>query len=292
MIYKILENSNPSLGKELSISIPIFDVDQKALCTIQNDCPDFLLPFRCRTIDETIELVYEPGTRQTISSLSGIFTLNTYNELWYKLLHPVSDCLEWFLRPYSFVLDSNYVHWDFEKNRPSFIYIPSKQDCSDYTQLRDLAVAFSTRVLVDCAEAEVRVLRALLNDFNPKTFLKLLKPTTVTHSLSNSRVDESLHTSGDLMQSTATESLPSLEYGNAKSSLSSDKHETEQASKDELTINFSPDNDSSSKSKGTLREMGISNTRGASGRKKKKTANPNSFFSRLRGGGRDIIIDR
>ena len=175
MIYEIQSKTDILTGASLVITIPSEDLDRKALHTIQGDKPGFLLPFRHRAIDGQIELTYQIGEQCKLQHLAGDRDPKEYAEIWSGALCPLFDCGDWFLRPYSFVLDIEHIYCDKNKNTVSYVYIPSIRDCSDYYSLKEMAAEFSRKITVTSPDLENKVLRAIMLDFNPKTFLQMLK---------------------------------------------------------------------------------------------------------------------
>lgn len=175
MIYDIQSKNDMISGASLVVKIPEEDLDKKALYTLLEEPPDFILPFRCRTVDGQIEFVYKIGTLNKIQYLAGDRRPEEYSKLWSGLLTPLLECNDWFLKPYSFVLDIRHLYCDKNKNAVCYVYIPSKKDSSGYNELKEMAVDFTTRINVTSPDLENKVLRSLMMDFNPKTFLSMLK---------------------------------------------------------------------------------------------------------------------
>ena len=176
MNYEIQSNNDLLSGASLTVRIPENELDRKALYTIQEDRPDFMLPFRHRVIDGQIEFVYQIDRRSKLQYLAGDRHPKEYAELWSGVLDPLLECDDWFLRPYSFVLDINYLYCDKHDMSISYVYIPSMHDYSDYHGLKEMAADFSRRITVTDPDLENKVLRSIMLDFNPKTFLQMLKP--------------------------------------------------------------------------------------------------------------------
>jgi hypothetical protein len=57
----------------------------------------------------------------------------------------------------------------------SYVYIPSIRDCFNYYSLKEFAAEFARIITVSDPKLENKVLRAIMVDFNPKTFLQMLK---------------------------------------------------------------------------------------------------------------------
>ena len=179
MTYEIQNKSDMLSGAVLIVKMPEGDLDRKALYTIQRDKPDFILPFRHRIVDDQIEFVYQIGTQCKLQYLAGERNPKEYTQLWAGALSPLVECGDWFLRPYSFVLDIKHLYCSKAGNSVSYIYVPSIRDCSDYCDLREMAADFSKQITVTDAQLENKVLRALMVDFKPKAFLQMLKTSTV-----------------------------------------------------------------------------------------------------------------
>ena len=176
MIYEILNKSDFSAGASLSVKIPEHEVDRKALYTIVEDRPDFILPFRYKSIDGQVELVYQIGALSKLQYLSGCYLPKEYAELWFGLLSPFLDCGDWFMKPNSFVLNEQNIYCDDNKKTVKYVYIPSIRECSDHEAIREMAAEFTYRFSVADPKLENKVLRMIMKDFNINEFLQMLKP--------------------------------------------------------------------------------------------------------------------
>jgi len=163
-------------GASLIIRIPEEELDRKALYTIQFDKPEFILPFHHRGIDGEIEFVYQVGTKSKLLYLAGIRSPIEYAQLWSGMLRPLLDCGDWFMKPYSFILDMQQLYYDKTRKTVSYLYVPSIRDTSDYCDLKEMAADFSKYISASDRDLENRVLRAIMTDFNPNSFIKMLKP--------------------------------------------------------------------------------------------------------------------
>jgi len=178
MIYEIHSRSDILSGAELIIKMPEEDIDRKALYTIQEDKPEFLLPFRYRIVDGHAEFVYQIGSQSKLQYLAGERFPKEYTALWSSILNPLCICGDWFLRPYSFVLATQYLYCNKNNDSVGYVYIPSKRDCSDYSDLKEMAANIAAQIIVTDPDLENRVLRAIMMEFNPKTFIQMLKAFT------------------------------------------------------------------------------------------------------------------
>jgi len=174
MRCEVKTKSDLLTGATLIVSIPDNDLDRKALYTIQAEKPDFLLPFHYRCIDGKIEIVYHIGTNNKLQHLAGSCMSKEYAELWSSVLDPLLCCKDWFMKPYSFVLSADHLYYDKKKKSVSYIYVPSKSDCCDNGDLKEMAAEVSRMITVSDAALENKVLRAIMKNFDPQEFLEML----------------------------------------------------------------------------------------------------------------------
>lgn len=174
MIYEIESKTDVS-GAMLIVRFPEKDLDVKALYTIQADQPAFLVPFRYRSIDGQAECTYTLGDLSKLQYRFGTRPPEEYIDFWEKILQPLLDCGDWFLKPLSFVLDPLQLYTDREGKNICYLYIPSKRDCVSFAELREMVVELSQKNSVTDTGLENRALRAIMQDFQPKTFLQMLR---------------------------------------------------------------------------------------------------------------------
>jgi len=175
MKYEINCKSDSLTGAALVVKIPENELDKKALYTIQADKPEFILPFRSRSVDGSIEFVYQIGLNNKLLYLTGSRRPKEYAELWSSLLSPLLDCGDWFMKPYSFVLSAKFLYFDKNKKTASYVYIPTVGDSSDYGDLREMAAEVSKIISVADPNLENMALRAVMKDFDPQGFLNMLR---------------------------------------------------------------------------------------------------------------------
>ena len=174
MNYTIQSKSDLSAGAMLVVTFPEEELDRKALATIQFDPPGFLVPFRYRVVNGQVECTYQLGSRTKLQYRFGNRSPKDYVSFWEQVLQPLLDCGDWFLTPYSFVMDTQYLFVDRQGGEVSYLYIPSKEPCSDYGALCALVAELSQRNGVTDPALENKVLRAIMQDFRPKEFLTML----------------------------------------------------------------------------------------------------------------------
>jgi len=174
MMYEIHSKSDFETGVVLTVNMPEEDIDKKAFNTMLYDQPEFVLPFRYRKINGQIEFTYHIENRSKFTYLSGNRSLSEYADLWLGLLEPLIDCGNWFMKPYSFVLKSEYLFCDKTGKSFSYVYIPSVQDFSDYNALKSMVTEVAKQNHVTDVNLENKVVWGI-QDFNPVEFLLMVK---------------------------------------------------------------------------------------------------------------------
>jgi len=175
MSYEINTKSDFLTGAALIVKIPEGELDRKALYTIQRDTPEFILPFSSKSIDGQIEFVYQIGSYSKLQYFSGERSAKEYTALWSGVFSPLIDCGDWFMNPYSFILDAEYLYYDKNKKTVCYVYIPSMRGCSSYAALKVMAAEITKFISAEDIDLENKVLRAIMKDFNPNDLLRMLK---------------------------------------------------------------------------------------------------------------------
>jgi len=258
MNYEVQTKNDLLTGSSLIVRIPLDKLDKNAFYTILADMPDCILPFRHRSIDGQLELVYQIGTKNKLRYLSGVRTTDEYAVLWTSILKPLLDCRDWFMHPYAFLLSAEHLYYDKIDKTVSYIYIPSKLDCSDYCSLKEMAAEVSKLISVSDTGLENKVLRGIMNDFNPKDFLKMLESYQAENAPEPERLDDSgtLETptgfEGDLTPPPATRSSAPTDFEAAAAPIK--ELDKQQEVRSDIFINFPSEKTSKKKSKERLKE--------------------------------------
>lgn len=201
MNYTIEVRSDLFEGQKLVAKIPEQDIDKKALHTINNDFPSFLVPFKQQVVNGEMVFTFSPGNSVGIHYLGGSKALEEYYRFWKSLLTPLFDCSDWFLNPLSFVLQYDHIFYDRGSDIVKYLYIPSQQNCCSSEELDALARRICETYRVSDQRLENQVLRALMEKFRPKEFLNM--------------IDETVHKTNQKGKETPYNS-PQLEQGKVK----------------------------------------------------------------------------
>ena len=175
MKYEIQQEYDLEKGLMFRVSFPEEDVDKKALYTVQNDMPDFLIPFKCRTMDGMMQCTYYVGSDTKLQNRMGECGKSEYINCWKRVLSPLLTCKDWFLSAYSFVFDISYLYTDKNETYVRYLYVPSKKAASDFSQLSSMVADIARENTVADTIMENAVLRTIMQGFSPKEFLSLIE---------------------------------------------------------------------------------------------------------------------
>ena len=175
MRYEIQSINDLSSGAMLRVCFPEEELDRKALYTIQSEWPDFLLPFRYRNVDGMAECTYQLGSQIRLQYRYGDRQPEAYIQFWHRVLKPLLDCSDWFMNPMCFVLEPQHLYTDRDGDMVRYLYVPVKQACVEDNALQKMAAELSRRNPVTDPVLENKVLRAIMEDFQPRAFLQMLE---------------------------------------------------------------------------------------------------------------------
>lgn len=173
MRFEIQERIDLS-GTMTTVRIPEGQLDKSALYTLQADMPDFVVPFHYRVIDGFVECTYEVERYTKLQYFFNKKTADEYIAFWQQLLQPLLDCGDWFLNPFSFVLDTKYLYVDKSGKKISYLYIPATEPCMQFDDLKNMVIDLFHKNPVMDQSIENKVLRSIMQGFQPKTFLQML----------------------------------------------------------------------------------------------------------------------
>ena len=174
MTYPISQKNDLNRGAQLVISFPEAELDKKALYTLQEEFPSFLVPFRHRCVDGRMECTYQLGNRTKLRYRFGQREPREYVRFWEQILQPLSDCADWFLTPLSFVTDVEHLYVDKE-DAVSYLYVPAVQPWGGREALLQMVTELSRCNPVTDPKLENQVLRSIMEGFQPQNFLNILR---------------------------------------------------------------------------------------------------------------------
>lgn len=175
MNYSIQNSEDFSAGAVLTVFIPEEDLDEKALYTIQADHPPFLVPFSFFRVDGQVKINYKLGNLTKLMYRLGTRSREECIEFWESVLQPLLDCNDWFLNPDCFALETQYMYVDKDEKTICYLYIPSQKNCVEFGALKSLVIELAEKNSVNDVDLENKILRAIMQDFQPSEFLKMLR---------------------------------------------------------------------------------------------------------------------
>jgi len=281
MRYEINAKNDLLTGATLIVEIPEEEIDKKALYTILADRPDFVLPFHYRTIDGKIEITYHIGQSNKLEHLAGSRSPKEYALLWSGLMNPLLCCEDWFMKPYSFVLAAQFLYYDKKNKTLSYVYIPTINDCSNQSDLIGMAAEVSKMFSVPDAALENKVLKTIMQDFDPQSFKEMLDAYATAEETENNTP-------------AAVEASDSPQPANDHSPHQSPGDEVSarppECSKGDIIIDIPKKKSSAKESKKTPKSNEISAEKG----KEKDTKNRGSFsslFSRKKDDQQEAVME-
>ncbi len=177
MIYSVEDRNDHAKGLTHIVSMPEKDLDMKAFRTLQEDLPPFIIPFRYRFVDDLVEFTFIPGDRRTLLYQSRERTNQECITLWTNVLQPLISCYDWFLKADSFVLESKYIYLSQDGKTACYLYLPTTKTVGESDALLSLVKELADRNRPSDQSLEISILRAINRDFQPKSFLQMLRQT-------------------------------------------------------------------------------------------------------------------
>ena len=102
------------------------ELDNIAIKVLEDECPDFLIPFSLIYRNENGVLKYKLVNAVALEYSNLTLSKKKFVEMYLNLLTPFLEGKDWFLDYHSICFDKSYVYLDRELTKASFIYIPEK----------------------------------------------------------------------------------------------------------------------------------------------------------------------
>jgi len=133
-------------------------LDEIAIRVVQEDCPEFLIPFRIVNINESISLKYKLVNTIALKYSNMTLRKTEFVRLYQKLLTPFIKGNDWFLDYHNFCIDPQYIFLDKLANAVYFIYVP-ESSCRNRDEeiLQFFQDTFVQMTITDDANFQVRL---------------------------------------------------------------------------------------------------------------------------------------
>ena len=174
MKYDITCRTDFLTGSFVYATVPEFEIDEEALRKLQIYTPDFLVPFNFIRKDSLLKLTYKVGSLFKLCHFCDTVSFRDYISMWRSFLNPLLNCRLYGLSATSFLLSLDKLYYDKINHSFRFIYIPSVNGCSGYAAFQEVAIDIATFITTSDNKLTEKVLRCIVDDFNPNAFLDML----------------------------------------------------------------------------------------------------------------------
>ena len=131
-------------------------IDEIAVKTIANDCPEFLIPFQLLEVNGSLQLKYKLINTIALEYIDTSYTKKDFIKLFMNLLNPLIKGKEWFLDYHCFCINPQYVYVDRISNLVSYIYIPEASYRNTDSEIFDFVKnTFNKLTITDDAKFQV-----------------------------------------------------------------------------------------------------------------------------------------
>ena len=112
-------------GNYLNIALPLqAEVDEIAVRVMEEDCPEFLIPFRIVTVNGSTNLRYKLINTIALAYSDRNLSKQQFVKLFMDLLTPFMKGKDWFLDYHNLCIDPRYVFINKMNHGVSLIYVP------------------------------------------------------------------------------------------------------------------------------------------------------------------------
>ncbi|MGN0408057.1 MAG: FHA domain-containing protein [Bacteroides sp.] len=119
--------------------------DEIAMKVIKQDCPEFLIPFRVTSINDTVMLKYKLVNATALEYAVITLHKSEFIKMYLNLLTPFVKGRDWFLDYHNLCIDTRYVYLDKHFNNAYFIYVPEASFRNSDTEILEFFNKVLTR---------------------------------------------------------------------------------------------------------------------------------------------------
>lgn len=135
-------------------------LDEIAVKVIQNDCPEFLIPFRLTTVNDRVSLKYKLVNTVALEYADMTLAKAIFLQLYLNLLQPFVKGKDWFLDYHRYCVDARYVYVDKHTYNVYYIYVPVDNFHSTDQEIFDFLRNVFMRIMIsDDKDFQVRLFR-------------------------------------------------------------------------------------------------------------------------------------
>lgn len=164
-------------GNYLNIALPVqAEVDEIAVRVMEEDCPEFLIPFRIVTVNGSTNLRYKLINTIALAYSDRNLSKQQFVKSFMDLLTPFVKGKDWFLDYHNLCIDPRYVFINKMNHGVSLIYVPENSyRCSDEEIKKFFKDLFTEITIADDPGFQVTMFRYFGNeDFNLTDLYQIL----------------------------------------------------------------------------------------------------------------------
>ena len=140
------------------------ELDEIAMKVLKEDCPDFLIPYRLTTVNDTITLKYKLINTIALEYANLTLSKKAFVQLYMNMLIPFVKGKDWFLDYHNICIDPRYVYLDKHAGKVYFIYIPERSSQSSDDEIMNFFKrVFTNSSISDDKDFQVRLFRYFTN---------------------------------------------------------------------------------------------------------------------------------
>lgn len=248
-MYNIKTESDFTTGLTLTITIPEYEIDKKALYTIASDTPRYIIPFNYRIVNGNYEFTYQVHKLTKLLHRSGEKSKVEYLDNWDKLMEPFFTYDDWFLNLGAFVLDFEYLYVN-SQNEIMYIYVPTLRGEYTLEDMKGMITSFVKKNNVNDMALMNEILWAI-NDFDMGKLQNIIKENkknnsnntysqTITKNETNSNVSANAKNEPNVVENRGAvilkEKEPTIAPKQVSNSVFDFKINTENNSQSEIVI--------------------------------------------------------
>lgn len=118
-----IQNSLDATYLNIQLEEPV-ELDEIAVQVMKSDCPEFLIPFRIISMNNSVALKYKLMNTVSLQYMSSSINKKDFVQLYLSLLTPFLKGKDWFLDYHYICIDPRYIYVDNHGTTAHFIYIP------------------------------------------------------------------------------------------------------------------------------------------------------------------------
>lgn len=135
-------------------------LDEIAMKVINSDCPEFLLPFRLTTMNDTVTLKYKQVNTVALAYANMTHSKDSFVRFYMNLITPFVKGSDWFLDYHNICVDPRYVYVDNRLGKIYYVYIPEySMRSTDEEILNFFKNVFTNTNITDDKDFQVRLYR-------------------------------------------------------------------------------------------------------------------------------------